>query len=31
MSFSVENEIKRLLKEQQFYNVPIEKPKIKHE
>ena len=30
MSFSDENEIKRLHKEQPFYNVPIEKPKIKH-
>ena len=30
MSFSDENEIKRFLKEQQFYNAPIVKPKIKH-
>ena len=30
MSFSDEEEIKGLLKEQQFYNVPIEKPKTKH-
>ena len=29
MSFSDENEIKRLLKEQPFYDAPIEKPKIK--
>ena len=29
MSFSGENEIKRLLKEQPFYNVLTEKPKIK--
>ena len=29
MSFSNDEEIKRLLKEQRFYNVPIEKPKIK--
>ena len=29
MSFSDQNEIKRLLKEQPFYNVPIDKPKIK--
>ena len=29
MSFSDKNEIKRLLKEQPFYNVRIEKPKIK--
>ena len=28
MSFSDKNEIKRLLKEQPFYNVAIEKPKI---
>ena len=30
MNFSGENEIKRLLKEHPFYNVPIETPKIKH-
>ena len=30
MKFWDVNEIKRLLKEQPFYNVPIEKPKIKH-
>ena len=30
MSFSDKNEIKRLLKEQLFYNVAIEKPNIKH-
>ena len=30
MSFSDENEIKRLIKEQPFYNVTIEKPKVKH-
>ena len=30
MSFSDEEEIKRLLKEKPFYKVPIEKPKIKH-
>ena len=30
MSFSDENEIKRLLKEQPFCNAPIEKPEIKH-
>ena len=29
MSFSDEEEIKRLLKEKAFYKVPIEKPKIK--
>ena len=29
MSFSDEEEIKRVLKEQPFYNVPIEKPKVK--
>ena len=29
MSFSGENEIKRLLKEQPFYNKLIEKPKIR--
>ena len=29
MSFSDENEIKRLVKEQPFYNVIIEKSKIK--
>ena len=31
MSFSDENEIKRLLKEQPFYNVTFEKPKIKEQ
>ena len=30
MSFSDKDETKRLLKEQPFYNVPTEKPKIKH-
>ena len=30
MGFSDEDEIKRLLKEQPFYNLPIKKPKIKH-
>ena len=30
MSFSDENEIKRFIKEQPFYNVAIEKPKVKH-
>ena len=30
MSFSDEEEIKRLLKEKPFYKVPIEKPKIRH-
>ena len=30
MSFSGENKIKRLLKEQPFYNLTIGKPKIKH-
>ena len=29
MSLSDEEKIKRLLKEQPYYNVPIEKPKIK--
>ena len=30
MSFPDEIEIKRLLKDQPFYNVPIKKPKTKH-
>ena len=30
MGFSEENDIKILLKEQPFYHVPIEEPKIKH-
>ena len=30
MRFSKKNGIKRLVKKQPFYNVPIEKPKIKH-
>ena len=29
MSFSDKNEIKRLLQELSFYNIPTEKPKIK--
>ena len=30
MGFSEENDIKILLKEQPFYHVPTEEPKIKH-